>query len=86
MATPWNGRGFLCPRLTADISLDASSNGWLKGLPGLGCFNHVTGQFIATGVPTSMAGWDIADLEMLAHLVCTRASVSYTHLTLPTKA
>ena len=73
MATPWNGRGFLCPRVSADVSLDASSNGWLKNLPGLGCFNHVTGQYIATGVPLAFQNWDIADLEMLCFIVAARA-------------
>ena len=57
---------------SADLSLDASSNGWTDGGPGLGGYCFATHEFFATGVPSSMASWNISDLELLACLVALR--------------
>lgn len=73
MVSPWNGRSFLVPILSADVALDASSNGWEGGLPGIGAFCHANNQFLATSVPPAMHTWPIADLELLAHLLAVRA-------------
>ena len=69
MVTPWNGRSFLVPIQSADVSLDASSDGWLDGGPGIGGYNFVTHQFFATGVPPSMATWYIGNLELFAVII-----------------
>ena len=73
MVTVWNGVSFIEPRLTCDVSVDASSNGWEGGTPGLGCFFHATGEFIATGVPPGMREWRICDLELFCYVLCIRA-------------
>jgi hypothetical protein len=65
----WNGRSFLEFEHGGDVALDASSNGWHGGTPGIGGYNFTNNQFFATGVPTSMQHWDICDLELLAHLI-----------------
>ena len=64
---------FLEPRLTCDVALDASTDGWEGGTPGLGCFFYATNQYIATGVPTHMQSWHIADLELFCYVLCIRA-------------
>ena len=69
MVTPWNGRSFLQPLYTCDVALDASSCSGEDGGPGLGCFNYTTGQFISTTVPGWMRQWNIADLELVCHVV-----------------
>ena len=69
----WNGVSIL--EFTAvhnKIAVDASSNGWLDGSPGLGGFNFIKGEYFKCGVPREMQSWHIADLELLAHLVCAR--------------
>ena len=73
MLESWNGKCILDPHLTADLALDASSNGWTDGGPGIGCYLFATHQFIATGVPREMWSWTIADLELFAHLLAFRA-------------
>ena len=69
MVSPWNGRSFLVPVHSADISLDASSDGWLDGGPGIGGYNFVTHQFFATGVPPHMSAWYIGNLELFAYII-----------------
>ena len=64
-----NGVSFLVPESEAHISLDASSNGWFQGKPGLGGYNHHIHQFFSCTVPDEMSSWSIADLELLAHVV-----------------
>ena len=73
MLACWNGISFIEPKLTCDVSVDASSNGWENGTPGLGCFFHSTGQYIATGVPESMCSWKICDLELFCYILIIKA-------------
>ena len=73
MLGSWNGRSFLEPHHSAEITLDASSDGWPGGGPGIGCYNNITNEFVATGVPPELSAWPIADLELLAHLIALRA-------------
>ena len=61
------------PRLTCDVALDASTDGWEGGTPGIGCFFYAGNQFIATGVPEAMRSWHIADLELFCYVLCIRA-------------
>ena len=69
MVSPWNGRSFLVPVHSADISMDASSDGWLDSGPGIGGYNFVNHQFFATGVPPHMSGWYIGNLELFAYII-----------------
>ena len=67
-----NGISFLVPHATIHISLDASTDGWYQGQPGLGAYNHQNHEYFsvpATGVFTELG---IADLELLAHVVAVR--------------
>ena len=68
----WNGRSFLVPRFTADVALDASSNGWHDGGPGIGGFCFANNEFFSTGVPPALAEWHIGDLELFAHIIALR--------------
>ena len=72
MAKHWNGKSFLSPTWTGDVALDASSDGWYGGKPGLGAFNFANGQYLACGVPEAFQHFPIADLELLVHLVAVR--------------
>ena len=73
MVLHWNGRSFLQPKLTCDIAVDASTDGWENSTPGLGCYCYASNEFIATGVPTSMESWLICDLELFCYILCIRA-------------
>ena len=64
-----NGVSFLVPQSQVHISLDASSNGWKAGAPGLGGYNHHSHQFFSATPPPHLAQLSIADLELLAHVV-----------------
>ena len=67
----WNGVSYLeFHQFSNCIALDASTDGWWSGSPGVGGFNFVSNQFFKTGVPTECQGWHIADLELLGHLIC----------------
>ena len=52
------------------MALDASTDGWWGGTPGLGGFNYFTGRWFKTGVPKEMESWPICDLELAAHILC----------------
>ena len=69
----WNGRSFLEPLHAADLALDASSNGWDQGQPGIGAFSYFNNEYFATGVPDDLLDWPIADLELVAYLLAIRA-------------
>ena len=69
----WNGKSFLEPRHAADLALDASSNGWERGQPGIGAFCYFNNEYFATGVPDALLDWPIADLELVAYLLAIRA-------------
>ena len=64
-----NGVSFLVPEADVHVSLDASSNGWKDGAPGLGGYNHDNHQFFSTTPPRHLSQLSIADLELLAHIV-----------------
>ena len=68
----WNGRSFLVPVYSADVALDASSDGWFSGTPGISGFCYATQEFFATGVPAEMSSWHIGNLELLAHIIALR--------------
>ena len=64
-----NGVSFLVPESTVDVSLDASTDGWYGGLPGLGAYNHKNHQYFSCTVPLELRYLEIADLELIAHVV-----------------
>ena len=64
-----NGVSFLVPVSSVHVSLDASSNGWKNGAPGIGGYNHDNHQFFSTTPPPHLQHLDIANLELLAHIV-----------------
>jgi len=68
----WNGISLLDHSPSGHVSVDASSNGWFDGGPGVGAFNHKTNQFFKTGVPDEFREWPICDLELLAHILAAR--------------
>ena len=67
-----NGISFLQPVHTLEVSLDASGSGWYRGAPGIGGFNHQTGEYFACSPPLSCAGWHISDYELVAHLIAAK--------------
>ena len=69
----WNGVSFLeFSDFQNKIALDASTDGWLDGGPGLSGYNYMLDEFFMCGIPTECAHFKIADLELLAHLLCAR--------------
>jgi hypothetical protein len=69
----WNGVSILVFSSHHNkVALDASSNGWTDGGPGLGGYNFVTNEYFKCGVPQNMSNWHINELELLAHLICAR--------------
>ena len=64
-----NGVSFLVPLAEIHVSLDASSDGWHDGKPGLGGYNHELHQYFSCSVPQEFLDWCIADLELIAHVV-----------------
>ena len=67
-----NGVSFLVPDDTLHMSLDASTNGFYDGKPGIGAYNHKNHQYISTTVPPELSDLCIADLELLAHVISVR--------------
>ena len=67
-----NGVCFLVPDATIHISLDASTDGWFQGKPGLGAYNHANHEYFAVTPPDEFSELTIADLELLAHVVSVR--------------
>ena len=78
-ARQWNGKSFLEPFYAADVSLDASSDGWTDAGPGIGGFCFVRNEFFACGVPTAIRDWPICDLELLAFLLAARLWGQHWH-------
>ena len=64
-----NGVSFLVPRGEIHVTLDASSNGWKSGTPGLGGYNHSSHQFFSATPPPHLSELSISNLELLAHVV-----------------
>ena len=50
-----NGVSFLVPTAETHVSLDASSNAWHKGKPGLGGYNHALSQYFSCTIPCEFA-------------------------------
>lgn len=67
-----NGISFLDFEPAIEVTLDASSDGWYDGLPGLGGFNLSTGEYFACTTPPELSGWHISDLELVCHLLASR--------------
>ena len=67
-----NGVSFLVHDATATITLDASSNGWHLGAPGIGAYHHGRNEYISVSPPEHLHGLHISDLELLAHLLVAR--------------
>ena len=63
-----NGVSFLVPEATIRISLDASTDGWYQGKPGLGAYNHSNHEYFTAPAPEHLEDLGIADLELLAHV------------------
>ena len=67
----WNGISTLAfTSYHNKLALDASTDGWFDGSPGLGGFNYLTNEFFKCTVPPEMRKWHICDLELLAHIIC----------------
>ena len=64
-----NGVSFLVPVADIHVSLDASTDGWYQGLPGLGAYNHKNHEYFTCTTPPELRHLEIADLELLAHVV-----------------
>ena len=64
-----NGITFLVPDSTVHVTLDASTNGFYGGLPGLGAYNHSTHQYFSTAPIPEYRDLCIADLELITHVV-----------------
>ena len=64
-----NGVSFLVPESTIHVSLDASSNGLENDAPGLGGYNHSNHEYFSCSVPDELLHLQIADLELIAHVV-----------------
>ena len=64
-----NGISFLVPVSDCHVSLDASSNGWHEGKPGIGGYNHALHQYFSCTVPDELLDWHISDLELVAHVI-----------------
>ena len=70
---PWNGVSFLeFTDFNNKITLDASSNGYWNGRPGVGGFNYIRNEFFRCTIPDTLMWMEIADLELLAHLLAAR--------------
>ena len=64
-----NGISFLVPDSSIHITLDASTNGFYGGLPGLGAYNHSTHQYFSAAPTPEYRDLCIADLELITHVV-----------------
>ena len=64
-----NGVTFLEFAATTHIAMDASSDGWTDGLPGIGIFNFTAKEFVTCPPPPHLQHLHIADLELLAHVL-----------------
>ena len=67
-----NGVSFLVQDVNAEISLDASSNGWFSGHPGIGAYHHGLNEYISVSPPPHLHNLHISDLELLGHLLVAR--------------
>ena len=67
-----NGVSFLVQDATVEISLDASSNGWANGAPGIGAYHHGLHEYISVSPPPELHDLHISDLELLGHLLVAR--------------
>ena len=69
----WNGLSNM--RFAAHhncVALDASTDGWEGGTPGIGGYNFIKNDWFKSSVPAHMQLWPICDLELLAHIICVR--------------
>ena len=67
-----NGISFLVHKSTADITLDASSNGWWGHKPGIGAYHFGLNQYISVCPPVHLHDLHISDLELLGHILVAR--------------
>ena len=82
-----NGVSFLVHKATAEISMDASSNGWHDGKPGIGAYNYALNEYISVSPPSHLHDLHISDLELLAHLLVARVwgpQLAHQHVTVHT--
>ena len=68
-----NGVSFLVQESTSFITLDASTNGWFQGAPGIGAYNQHLNEYISVSPPPHLHQLHISDLELLAHVLVARA-------------
>ena len=52
--------------------MDASTNGEVGGLPGVGAHNFQTNEYFHRPVPEWLLGRGIADYELIVHLICAK--------------
>ena len=64
-----NGVHFLEHSSDLVLAMDASTNGWMGNLPGLGAFNFETGEYWHGPPPQIYLHLRIEDLELLCHIV-----------------
>ena len=67
-----NGVSFLVHDATTEITLDASTNGWAGGLPGIGAYHFGRNEYITVCPPAHLHSLHINDLELLAHVLVAR--------------
>lgn len=67
-----NGVSFLVHDSSAEITLDASTDGWHGRVPGIGAYHFQLNEFISVSPPEHLHQLHISDLELLAHVLVAR--------------
>ena len=69
----WNGVSLLkFNQFHNKIQLDASTNGWWNGRPGIGGYNFLRHEYFRCSVPDDWPWLRIEDLELVAHIIAAR--------------
>ena len=69
----WNGVSLLkFSQFDNKVQLDASTNGWWNGRPGIRGYNFLRHEFFRTSVPDDWPWMRIEDLELVAHILAAR--------------
>ena len=67
-----NGVSFLVHDSTAEITLDAATDGWHGRVPGIGAYHYQLNEYISVSPPEHLHQLHISDLELLAHVLVAR--------------
>ena len=71
-----NGYSILDHRqVGAVVTMDASTNGGVGGLPGVAAYNFQNNEYFHRPVPEWLLGRGIADYELIVHLICAKVNV-----------